>query len=215
MSKKSKIIEKIINLGIVAVVRAPNIEEAIRISGACINGGILAIEVTYTVPNATQVIENLKKKFSSEKIIVGAGTVLDVVTARIAILAGAEYIVSPFFDKETAKLCNLYQIPYMPGCLTITEMKKALEYGVEMVKLFPSNSFGPSLVKAIKVPLPQLKIMPTGGVSLANVEEWFKNGVAAIGVGGKLMVETSEEITSVAKQFITKINNYRNINLGR
>lgn len=210
MLKKSETLERIINTGIVAVVRAENIVEAVRISSACIEGGVPAIEVTYTVPGATEVIKALKETFPADKLIVGAGTVLDAATARMAILAGAEYIVSPGFDEETAKLCNLYQIPYMPGCMTITEMMKAMQYGADIVKLFPGSAFGPSFVKAVKAPLPQANIMPTGGVSLDNVEEWFKNGVVAVGAGGKLATGSSESITATAKAFVEKIREIRN-----
>lgn len=210
MLKKSETLERIINTGIVAVVRAESIAEAVRISSACIEGGVPAIEVTYTVPGATEVIKALKETFPADKLIVGAGTVLDVATARMAILAGAEYIVSPGFDEETAKLCNLYQIPYMPGCMTITEMMKAMQYGADIVKLFPGSAFGPSFVKAVKAPLPQANIMPTGGVSLDNVEEWFKNGVVAVGAGGKLATGSSESITATAKAFVEKIREIRN-----
>ena len=138
-------------------------------------------------------------------MIIGAGTVLDAATARIAILAGAEFIVSPAFDKETAKLCNLYQIPYMPGCMTITEMTTAMQYGADIIKLFPGSAFGPSFVKAVKAPLPQANIMPTGGVSLDNMEEWFKNGVIAVGAGGKLASGTDEEIIATAQAFRKKL----------
>lgn len=210
MLKKSETLERIINTGIVAVVRAESIAEAVRISSACIEGGVSAIEVTYTVPGATEVIKALKETFPADKLIVGAGTVLDAATARMAILAGAEYIVSPGFDEETAKLCNLYQIPYMPGCMTITEMMKAMQYGADIVKLFPGSAFGPSFVKAVKAPLPQANIMPTGGVSLDNVEEWFKNGVVAVGAGGKLATGSSESITATAKAFVEKIREIRN-----
>lgn len=208
--KKHQTIERIINTGIVAVVRSESIEEGVRISTACVEGGIPAIEVTYTVPGATDVIKALKKEFSEDELIVGAGTVLDAATARIAILAGAEYIVSPGFDEETAKLCNLYQIPYMPGCMTITEMMRAMELGSDIIKLFPGSAFGPSFVKAVKAPLPQVNIMPTGGVSLDNIDEWFKNGVVAVGAGGKLASGTSESIKATAQEFVRKIKEIRN-----
>ncbi len=206
MLKKSKIIEKITDLGIVAVVRGNSVAEGVRISKACAKGGIPAIEVTYTVPGATEVIEALKDE---KDMLVGAGTVLDATTARIAILAGAQFIVSPAFDEETAKLCNLYQIPYMPGCMTITEMTRAMEFGSEIIKLFPGSAFGPSFVKAVKGPLPQVNIMPTGGVSLDNIEEWFKNGVVAVGAGGKLASGTDEEIVATAREFTAKIEEIR------
>ena len=210
MLRKSKILKKITDIGIVAVVRSETIEEGIRISKACVEGGIPAIEVTYTVPGATEVIKALKEQFTSNELVIGAGTVLDAATARIAILAGSEFIVSPAFDKETAKLCNLYQVPYMPGCMTITEITKAMQYGADIVKLFPGSAFGPSFVKAVKAPLPQANIMPTGGVSLENIDEWFKNGVVAVGAGGKLASGSSEDIIATAKAFVEKIKEIRN-----
>ncbi|WP_308008755.1 bifunctional 2-keto-4-hydroxyglutarate aldolase/2-keto-3-deoxy-6-phosphogluconate aldolase [uncultured Fusobacterium sp.] len=210
MLKKIKILKKITDIGIVAVVRSETIEEGIRISRACVEGGIPAIEVTYTVPGATEVIKALKEQFTSEELVIGAGTVLDAATARIAILAGSEFIVSPAFDEETAKLCNLYQVPYMPGCMTITEITKAMQYGADIVKLFPGSAFGPSFVKAVKAPLPQANIMPTGGVSLENIDEWFKNGVVAVGAGGKLASGSSEDIIATAKAFVEKIKEIRN-----
>lgn len=210
MLKKLDVLKRITDVGIVAVVRANSIEEGIRISKACVNGGIPAIEVTYTVPGATEVIKALKEQIKPEDLIVGAGTVLDAATARIAILAGAEYIVSPGFDSETAELCNLYQVPYMPGCMTITEMVKAMKAGCDIIKLFPGSAFGPDYVKAVKGPLPQINIMPTGGVSIDNIEEWFKNGVVACGAGGKLASGTSEDITKTAQEFIAKIKSIKN-----
>lgn len=209
MIKKIKTLNRITEVGVVAVVRAENSEEAINIATACIKGGIPAIEVTFTVPNADQVIADLKERFSEEELIVGAGTVLDSETARIAILRGAEYIVSPGFDLETAKLCNRYQIPYMAGCMTITEIIRAMEAGVDVIKLFPGSAFGPGMVKDIKAPLPQAPIMPTGGVSLDNVDQWIKNGCVAVGVGGSLTAPAKvgdfEKVTTMAREFVEKV----------
>lgn len=207
--KKFETLKRIADVGIVAVVRAESIDEAMRISKACVAGGVPAIEVTYTVPGATEVIKALKEQIPADQLIVGAGTVLDSETARIAILAGAEYIVSPGFDLETAKLCNRYQIPYMPGCMTITEMMRAMEAGADIVKLFPGSAFGPDFVKAVKAPLPQANIMPTGGVSIENVDQWIKNGVIAVGAGGKLATGSSEDITATAKAFVERIREVR------
>lgn len=209
MLKKHETINKIIDTGIVAVIRGESIEEGIRISKACVDGGILAVEITYTVPGATEIIKTLTQTFPEDQLIIGAGTVLDAITARIAILAGAKYIVSPSFDEETAKLCNTYQIPYMPGCMTINEMTKAIQYGSDIIKLFPGSAFGPSIIKSIKAPLPQINIMPTGGIDLKNIDTWFDNGVTAVGVGGKLASGTSESITETAKLFINKIKEIR------
>lgn len=207
--KKFETLRRIAETGVVAVVRAESIEEAVRISKACVVGGLPAIEVTYTVPGATEVIKALKAEIPSDQLIIGAGTVLDTATARIAILAGAEYIVSPCFDLETAKLCNRYAVPYMPGCMTITEMVTAMEAGADIVKLFPGSAFGPDFIKAVKAPLPQANIMPTGGVSLENVDQWIKNGVIAVGAGGKLASGPSEEITATAKAFVAKVKETR------
>jgi 2-dehydro-3-deoxyphosphogluconate aldolase/(4S)-4-hydroxy-2-oxoglutarate aldolase len=204
-----EIMKRITDVGIVAVVRANSGQEAIDISKACLDGGIPAIEVTFTVPKAHKVIEELSDHFSDGSMIVGAGTVLDSETARIAILSGAQYIVSPHFDKDIALLCNTYKVPYMAGCMTITEIKEALSYGVEIVKIFPGSAFGPNYVKAVKGPLPQTQVMPTGGVSLDNVDEWIANGVVAVGVGGQLTKGTPEEITETAKKFVAKIKEAR------
>ncbi|EOC99892.1 bifunctional 4-hydroxy-2-oxoglutarate aldolase/2-dehydro-3-deoxy-phosphogluconate aldolase [Caldisalinibacter kiritimatiensis] len=216
MIKKYEILKRIVDIGIIAVVRAENSEKAEMVAKACINGGIPAIEITFTVPGADRVISTLRDKFTSKELIVGAGTVLDSETARIAILSGAQYIVSPSFDLKTAKLCNRYQIPYMPGCMTITEIIEAIEAGVDIIKVFPGSVYGPSIIKAIKGPLPQIALMPTGGVSLENVEQWIKNGCIAVGVGGDLTKGAKsgnyEEITKTAKKFIEKIKKARKSN---
>ena len=205
---KYKILKRIEDVGVVAVVRAENTEAAKKIALACMEGGIDSIEITFTVPGAHKVIEDLTEEFG-DKLLVGAGTVLDSETARIAILAGAKYIVSPGFDLETAKLCNRYQIPYMPGCMTITEMIAAMEAGADIIKVFPGSAFGPSFIKAIKGPLPQAVLMPTGGVSIDNVDEWIKNGCVAVGVGGNLTKGSSEDMTNAAKEFVAKVKEAR------
>mgnify|MGYP002144137674 CR=1 FL=1 len=206
---KFEILNKIKEIGVVAVIRESNPQEAIKVSKACVEGGIPAVEVTYTVPGASEVIKELKKTIDPSKLLVGAGSVLDSETARTAILAGATYIVSPAFDSETAKLCNRYQVPYMPGCMTITEMVTAMESGCDIIKLFPGSAFGPSFVKAVKAPLPQINIMPTGGVSLENVDEWIKNGVVAVGAGGQLTSGTYEEIVEKSREFVLKVEEAR------
>ncbi|MBN1469215.1 MAG: bifunctional 2-keto-4-hydroxyglutarate aldolase/2-keto-3-deoxy-6-phosphogluconate aldolase [Fusobacteriaceae bacterium] len=206
---KFEILNKIKEVGVVAVIRESNPQEAIKVSKACVEGGIPAVEVTYTVPGASEVIKELKKTIDPSKLLVGAGSVLDSETARTAILAGATYIVSPAFDPETAKLCNRYQVPYMPGCMTITEMVTAMESGCDIIKLFPGSAFGPSFVKAVKAPLPQINIMPTGGVSLENVDEWIKNGVVAVGAGGQLTNGTYEEIVEKSREFVLKVEEAR------
>lgn len=206
--KRFDVLKRIEEVGVVAVVRASNTETARKISLACMDGGVNAIEITFTVPGAQYVIEDLTKEFG-DILLVGAGTVLDSETARIAILAGAKYIVSPSFDLETAKLCNRYQIPYIPGCMTITEMITAMEAGADIIKVFPGSAYGPSFIKAIKGPLPQAVLMPTGGVSLDNVNQWIQNGCIAVGVGGNLTKGSSEDMTKTAKEFVAAVKNAR------
>ncbi len=211
---KQQILEKVISKGIVAVVRAETVEKAINIAKACLKGGISAIEITYTVPNATEVIKTLIKNFSPAELIIGAGTVLDSKTAKTAIAAGAEFVVSPGFDLETCTLCNQSQIPYIPGCMTVTEIITALKAGADIIKLFPGSVLGPEFVKAVKSPLPQAPLMPTGGVSLDNVKTWIQNGSIAVGVGGELTSGAKtgnyKLITETAKKFIAAIEEARN-----
>lgn len=206
--RKYEVLQRIEKVGVVAVVRAENSQEAKKIALACMDGGIDSIEITFTVPGAQRVIESLTEEFG-DTLLVGAGTVLDSETARIAILAGAKYIVSPAFDLETAKLCNRYQIPYMPGCMTLKEMITAMEAGADVIKVFPGSAFGPDFIKAVKGPLPQAVLMPTGGVSLDNVDQWIKNGCIAVGVGGNLTKGSSEDMTKAAKEFVEKIKSVR------
>ena len=142
-------------------------------------------------------------------MLLGAGTVLDPETARIAILSGAQYVVSPYFDPETITLCNRYRVPGMPGCTTIKEVVNAMEAGADIVKVFPGELFGPKIIKSIKGPLPHAKVMPTGGVDITNVDQWIKAGAAAVGVGGALTqgAKTGDfkSITDMAKQLVEKV----------
>ena len=147
------------------------------------------------------------------KLVIGAGTVLDAETARAAMLAGAKYIVSPAFNLETAKICNRYKVPYLPGIMTINEIITAHEAGVDFVKLFPGSAFGQGYVKAIKGPLPYANIMVTGGVNIDNIDSWIKAGVDAVGIGGELnkLGEEGkfEEITAVCEQYMAKLHEAR------
>lgn len=211
--EKEQVLSKMTEAGLVAVVRASNAEEAIKISDACLEGGCPSIELTFTVPGAHKVIEALAAKYNKGEMLLGAGTVLDSETARTAILAGANYIVSPGFNLETAKLCNRYRVPYMPGCMTITEVLTAMEAGADIIKIFPADLFGPTIIKDIKGPLPHAKLMPTGGVDVDNVDQWIKAGAVAVGAGSSLTkgAKTGDyaAITETAKQFIAKINEAR------
>lgn len=216
MINKIKVLNRIMDTAVVAVVRGKDLDEAKKISEACVKGGVDILEVTFTVPKAHEVIQTLKEDYG-DLAVVGAGTVLDSETARVAILNGAEFIVGPNFDLETAKLCNRYQVPYMAGCMTITEIVKAMECGTDVIKLFPGSAFGPSIIKDIKGPLPQVCIMPTGGVSLENVSEWIKNGCIAVGVGGALTSGSKsgdfESITRLSKSFVEKVKEAKGINV--
>jgi len=209
---KLEVLGKIIASGLVAVIRADNSEQASRIAEACALGGVAALEITFTVPGASGVIEHLAKNVSGQ-ILVGAGTVLDPETARIAILAGAQFVVSPALNPETARLCNRYRIPYMPGAGTIREVIEAMECGADIVKVFPGEILGPAFVKAVKGPLPQAQLMPTGGVGIENVAEWIKAGAVAVGVGGNLTAgaKTGDfaSITKLAQRFVDKIKEAR------
>lgn len=207
--KKSEILNKLENAGVIAVVRGTSHQQGKKSCEALIAGGVKGLEVTFTLPQADQVIADLVAEKQDEQLVIGAGTVLDVTTARLAIMAGAEFIVSPTFDHATAELCNLYQIPYLPGCMTITEIKEAMKAGVDIVKLFPGSAYGPSIVSAFKAPLPQVNIMPTGGVSLENLREWFEVGVVAVGVGGNLLKPAEQEdyagVTEMAKAYMAEL----------
>ncbi len=211
MTFKSPVLQKIANIGIVAVVRAENSEQAEEIAQSCIIGGVTAIEITYTVPGATEVIKTLTEKFSAQELILGAGTVLDAETAQAAISSGATFIVSPAFDLAVSQLCLNRQIPYIPGCMTITEIITATNAGNELIKIFPGSVFGPNFIKAIKGPLPDVQLMPTGGVNLDNVTQWIQNGSIAVGVGGELTkgAKTGDYdlITQTARKFVSAVKN--------
>ena len=206
-------LKKMTDSGLVAVVRAKTEDEAIRIADACLEGGCSSIELTFTVPGAHKVIEALAAKYNKGEMVLGAGTVLDSETARTAILSGANYIVSPGFNLNAAKLCNRYRIPYMPGCMTITEVLTAMEAGADIIKIFPADLFGPTIIKDIKGPLPHAKLMPTGGVDVSNVDKWIKAGAVAVGAGSSLTAGAKtgdyKKITETAKEFISKIKEAR------
>ncbi|MFA7204871.1 MAG: bifunctional 2-keto-4-hydroxyglutarate aldolase/2-keto-3-deoxy-6-phosphogluconate aldolase [Saccharofermentanales bacterium] len=203
--KKEQIIIKIKESGLVAVVRADCSERVIEITEACICGGIAAIELTFTTPFAHHMIEQLAKRYTNDEIIIGAGTVLDSETARIAILSGAEYVVSPYFNPDIITLCNRYRVLSMPGIMTITEAVSALECGADILKLFPGDYFGCGFIKTIKGPLPQVEIMPTGGVDADNVGEWIRAGAVAVGAGSSLTHGSYDEIVQTARKFIKNI----------
>jgi len=212
--KRIKIVQKLTEYGIVAVIRANSKEEGVKIVDAVTKGGINAIEVTMTVPGAIDVIKELTEIYKDNaEVLIGAGTVLDPETARACILAGAKYIVSPSLNPETVKLCNRYRIAVMPGIMTVKEAIEALELGVEVLKVFPGNAFGPSIISSLKGPLPQANFMPTGGVSLDNVKDWIKAGAVAVGTGGDLTrgAKTGDYklVTQTAAKFVEAVKKAR------
>jgi len=212
---KLKVLRKIVDSGLVAVVRAKSSEQAARTAEACAEGGVAAIEITFTVPDAANVISDLVQRFSADRILIGAGTALDPETARIAILSGAQFVVSPSLNPETARLCNRYQIPYIPGASTLREVIEGMEYGADIVKVFPGETLGPAFVKAVRGPLPQASLMPTGGVSLENVSEWIQAGCVAVAVGGSLTdgAKTGDfqSITEMSRHFVARIRQARDV----
>lgn len=212
--KKMKVLKALEDCGVVAVVRGNTKEVGVKISEACIKGKVKAIEVAYTNKFASDILKELDEKYSEfEDVVIGAGTVLDSETARLAILAGAKYIVSPSFNEETAKLCNRYKVPYIPGVMTINEIVKAHEIGVDVVKVFPGSAFGPGYIGAIKGPLPYANVMVTGGVNLENIDLWKKAGVDLVGIGGELNKLGKNgkfnEITELCTQYIEKFDKVR------
>ena len=209
---KGDIIKKLVDCGVVAVIRAKDVDEAIKLASCCEEGGIVGLEITFTVPGCEDVIAKLASK-KDAKYIVGAGTVLDATTARIAIMKGAKFIVSPCFDKDVAEMCNLYQVPYMAGCITITEIVTAMKAGCDVIKVFPGSQATPSFFKAVHGPLPMANLMPTGGVNIANAKDWIKAGAVAIGTGSDLTAPAKtgdyEEVTKRAKAFVTAVKEAR------
>lgn len=168
------------------------------------------MEMSYTFNTAGDVIKALKEKYG-EALVVGAGTVLDSETARHAILNGAEFIIAPNYDEGVAKMCNRYQIPYAPGCTSLTEAVNGLTAGAAFIKAFPiSDFYGPKLVKVFKTPIPDMPILASGGINLDNLSQWLENGVDVCGFGGLLTKGTSEEIATNASKIHEIITNFRN-----
>ncbi|HIX67573.1 MAG TPA: ketohydroxyglutarate aldolase [Candidatus Anaerostipes excrementavium] len=204
---REEIILQMKETGILGIVRVKTIERAYEIAQGCLDGGVNILEISYTNDNAGTIIQALKEKFK-DRLIVGAGTVLEEVTARLAIMNGAQFIIAPSYDQGVQEICNLYQIPYAPGCTSYTEALTALKAGASFIKAFPiSNFYGPQLSKIWKVPCPQVPIMASGGANFENLEQWIENGVDCIGIGGLLTKGKKEDIAKNAKrltEIITK-----------
>ncbi len=210
-----EIIKQIEDIGVVPVVRAASADEAMRAIEAIKAGGVNVLEITMTVPGAIKVIEKVADKYGSD-VLVGAGTVLDPETARECMLAGAQFIVSPALNLDTIAICLQNGVPVIPGALTPTEVVSAWNAGADLVKIFPAGAVGgPSYLKNLKGPLPQIKMIPTGGVSLATAADFIKAGACALGVGTDLVdvkaIRAGEThiVTERARQFVEIVREAR------
>jgi 2-dehydro-3-deoxyphosphogluconate aldolase/(4S)-4-hydroxy-2-oxoglutarate aldolase len=182
MERRQQIVQRIEQCGVVAVIRLQDPDRLRGVIDALGAGGVRALEVTMTVPRAIQLIDAIAPGLPAE-FVIGAGTILDPETARAAILAGARFVVGPVFNRAVVDLCHRYDVAVMPGCFTPTEILQAWDAGADVVKVFPATALGPSYFKDIRGPLPQVKLMPTGGVTLENAGDWIAAGAVAIGAG--------------------------------
>jgi 2-dehydro-3-deoxyphosphogluconate aldolase/(4S)-4-hydroxy-2-oxoglutarate aldolase len=211
---KTRKLNLIRKTGVIAIMRAQSPGQLIAAADAIKQGGVQVIEVTMTTPGALDVIAQANERYG-EEVLFGAGSVLDAETARAAILAGAGFVVAPTLNLDVIALCNRYSVPVVPGCYTPTEMLTAWEAGADMVKLFPASLGGPKLVKAILAPLPQLEIVPVGGVNLDTAASFIESGAAALGVGSSLINQKlldggdMEELAHRAAAFIREVQRGR------
>jgi 2-dehydro-3-deoxyphosphogluconate aldolase/(4S)-4-hydroxy-2-oxoglutarate aldolase len=183
---KQQIIEQLLNPGVIAVVRAKRADQAVPLAEALVAGGVIAVEITMTTPNAIAAIKEASDKLG-DRALIGVGTVLDEATCQAAIDAGAQFIVSPICRRELVPIAQRAGKPIMLGSYTPTEAQLAHEAGSDFIKIFPADTLGPNYIKALRAPLPHLKIVPTGGVDLKTIGDFFKAGVAAVGAGSSLI----------------------------
>lgn len=211
--EKFKIVKQMADYGLVAVIRAESKEQGVKVIDAVIKGGIKVIEITMTVPGAVDIIKDLSEVYKNEDVIIGAGTVLDPETARACILAGAKFIVAPNLNPEVVVLCNRYRVAAVPGIMTVTEAVQALELGVDIIKVFPGNAYGSSIISSFKGPLPQANFMPSGGVNLSNLKDWIKAGAVAVSTGGDLTKGAKtgdyEAVRETAAKFVEEVKKAR------
>lgn len=211
---REKDLARVLGSGVVAVVRAPDGDRLAEVAEALLAGGVDCIEITFTVPGALRVLERVADRLG-DRVLLGAGTVLDAETARAALLAGARFVVSPTVNKKVTRTCRRYGAICFGGALTPTEILTAWETGADIVKVFPSELTGPGYLKAIRGPLPQIPLMPTGGVTLDNVGEFIRAGACALGVGGSLVEAQAiargdfARITGLAQQFVAAVQKAR------
>jgi 2-dehydro-3-deoxyphosphogluconate aldolase/(4S)-4-hydroxy-2-oxoglutarate aldolase len=207
-------LDRVLDRVIVAVIRAESPDLLVDVAEALLAGGVEVMEVTFTVPRAVQVLEKVAGRLGN-RVLLGAGTVLDPETARMAILSGAEFIVAPNTNPSVIELCRRYSKPIMPGALTPTEVVAAWQAGADIVKIFPSELTGPGYIKSLKAPLPQIRLMPTGGVNLETATSFLQAGACALGIGGSLVeakaVATGDlkRIESLARQFLEIVDKFK------
>jgi 2-dehydro-3-deoxyphosphogluconate aldolase/(4S)-4-hydroxy-2-oxoglutarate aldolase len=200
-------LKRVLDSGLVAIIRSPSSEVLVDVAEALVAGGIDVMEVTFTVPNAIDVLGAVRKKLG-DRILLGAGTVLDTETARAALLAGAEFIVTPTVNPKVIEMCRRYDKVILPGGFTPTEILTAWEAGADAVKVFPAEIGGPAHLRAVKGPFPQIRLVPTGGVNLETLNDFVKAGAAAVGLGSALVEKSAIEqrnfarITDLAKQYV-------------
>jgi 2-dehydro-3-deoxyphosphogluconate aldolase/(4S)-4-hydroxy-2-oxoglutarate aldolase len=212
--KKQEVLAELKRIGLVPVLRAESEAQALALAGAIADGGVTCLEVTMTVPGAVQVIARLAKE--RPEILLGAGTVLDVEAAKACLDAGAQFIVSPAFDEQTVAHCRKHEVAVLPGALTPTEVIRAWNAGADVVKIFPASAMGGAkYLKSLKAPLPQIEMIPTGGVSLATAVEFLEAGAFALGVGADL-VDTGaikaghpETVTAHARKYLEIVRGFR------
>ncbi len=213
MNRTSQL-QQVVESGIVAVVRSPDSGQLVDVARALVSGGVGVMEITFTVPNALEVIRQVRQALG-DQVLLGAGTVLDAETARAALLAGAEFIVAPTLNLEVIRLCHRYDKLVMPGAFTPTEILTAWEAGADIVKVFPADVGGPAYLKAIRGPLPQVRLMPTGGVDLQTAAAFLKAGACCLGVGGQLVEPKAvaqgnfEHIRDLARQYVQIVREAR------
>jgi 2-dehydro-3-deoxyphosphogluconate aldolase/(4S)-4-hydroxy-2-oxoglutarate aldolase len=213
MSKESQL-RQVLDCGIVAVVRSPDSAQLVEAVGALADGGVTVVEITMTVPDALDVLRQVRRALG-DRVLLGAGTVLDAQTARAVLLAGAEYIVAPTVNLDVIRLCQRYDKLVMPGALTPTEILTAWEAGADIVKVFPADVVGPAFFKAVRGPLPQVRLMPTGGVDLTTAAAFLKAGACCLGVGGQLVEPKAiaernfDRIRELARQYVNIVKQFR------
>jgi 2-dehydro-3-deoxyphosphogluconate aldolase/(4S)-4-hydroxy-2-oxoglutarate aldolase len=214
MGEKENSLKVIEDSGIIAVIRSQNADEAVKIARAVSEGGIVPIEITLTVPDAFSVMAEVRRSLGA-RILLGAGTVLDAEGARLAIKAGAEFLVSPMLNPDMVRLCKKNGKVAIPGAFTPTEIVAAWKGGADIIKIFPASLGGPELIKDLRGPFPQIKFLPTGGVMLENVAQFIKAGAVAVAVGGNIIDKKAvslgkfDVITENSRKFLDAVKNAR------